>query len=139
MKVQFDYETTGYSDIFAPKIPSLIVKNLLATKSKKISVLIDTGFDGFLVIPEELFEELELYSFEVVEDEIPVVETFSGETFTLRTANAIIEINNLLNDTIIEVDTTPYCKEPLIGRQLLEIFKTTLDGPSQILVLEYQE
>ncbi len=139
MNVEYSYEKTGYSNILAPKIPELTIKNLLGSKQKSLNVLLDTGYDGFLVIPEEIYEDLELHTFEVMEDEIPIVETFSGEKFILRTANTLIEVEELLDETIIEVDTTPYCKEPLIGRQLLELFIAVLDGREKILKLEYPE
>ncbi len=119
MNVGYIYEKTVFSDILAPKIPNLIVKNLLGSKQKSVNVLLDTGYDGFLVIPEEIYEDLGLDTFEVVEDEIPIVETITGEKITLRTAYSLLEIKELLAETIIEVDTTPYCTEPLIGRQFL--------------------
>lgn len=139
MNLEYNYEKTVFSDILAPKIPDLIVKNLLGSKQKSISVLIDTGYDGFLVIPEEIYEDLELSTFEVVEDEIPIVETITGEKITLRTAHSLLEIDKLLPETIIEVDTTPHCTEPLIGRQLLELFIAMLNGPRKKLNLEYIE
>ena len=139
MNVEYIYEKTVFSDVLAPKIPNLIVKNLLGSKQKSVSVLIDTGYDGFLVIPEEIYEDLELDTFEVVEDEIPIVETITGEKITLRTAHSLLEIKELLAETIIEVDTTPYCTEPLIGRQFLELFVAVLNGPDKKLNLEYLE
>ena len=139
MNVEYKYEKTVFSDVLAPKIPNLIVKNLLGSKQKSVSVLIDTGYDGFLVIPEEIYEDLELDTFEVVEDEIPIVETITGEKITLRTAHSLLEIKELLTETIIEVDTTPHCTEPLIGRQFLELFVAVLNGPDKKLNLEYLE
>ncbi len=139
MNMEYDYEKTLFSEVFAPKIPKLIVKNLLGSKKKSLNVLIDTGYDGFLVIPEKIYEDLNLDTFEIIEDEVPYVETFSGEKFLLRTANTLIEIDELLDETIIEVDTTPYCREPLIGRQLLELFITVLNGHEKRLTLELAE
>ena len=109
MNVEYNYEKTVFSEILAPKIPDLIIKNLLGTKQTSVSVLIDTGYDGFLVIPEEIYEDLGLDTFEVVEDEIPIVETITGEKITLRTAHSLLEIKELLAETIVEVDTTPHC------------------------------
>ena len=139
MNLEYDYEKTVFSDILAPKIPDLIVKNLLGSKQKSINALIDTGYDGFLVIPEKIYEDLELSTFEVVEDEIPIVETITGEKISLRTAHSLLEIKELLTETIVEVDTTPYCTEPLIGRQFLELFIVLLNGPDKKLKLEYLE
>lgn len=139
MNVEYKYEKTMFSEILAPKIPNLIIKNLLGSKETNISVLIDTGYDGFLVIPEEIYEKLDLDTFEVVEDEIPIVETITGEKITLRTAHSLLEIKELLPETIIEVDTSPHCTEPLIGRQLLELFIAILNGPDQTLKLEFLE
>ncbi len=139
MNVEYNYEKTVFSEILAPKIPNLIVKNLLGTKQKSVSVLIDTGYDGFLVIPEEIYEDLGLDTFEVVEDEIPIVETITGEKITLRTAHSLLEIKELLAETIVEVDTTPHCTEPLIGRQFLELFIAVLNGPDKKLNLDYLE
>ena len=139
MNVEYGYEKTVFSDVLAPKIPNLIVKNLLGSKQKSVSVLVDTGYDGFLLIPEKIYEDLALDTFEVVEDEIPIVETITGEKITLRTAHSLLDIEELLADTIIEVDTTPHCTESLIGRQFLEFFVAVLNGPDKILKLEYLE
>jgi clan AA aspartic protease len=137
MNAEYKYEKTVFSDVLAPTITNFIIKNLLGSKQKSLSVLIDTGYDGFLVVPEEVYEDLGLDTFEIAEDEIPIVESFTGEKIPLRTANTLIEIKNLIKETIIEVDTTPYCKEPLIGRQLLELFITVLDGRKRILKLQF--
>ena len=137
MKAEYKYEKTAFSDVLAPKIANFTIKNLLGSKQKSLSVLIDTGYDGFLVVPEEVYEDLGLDTFEIAEDEIPIVESFTGEKIHLRTANTLIEIKDLIKETIIEVDTTPYCKEPLIGRQLLELFITILDGKRQSLKLQF--
>lgn len=139
MTVEYRYEKTLFSDILAPKIPNLIIKNLLGSKQTNISVLVDTGYDGFLVVPEGIYEKLELDTFEIATDEIPIVETITGEKITLRTAHSLLEIKELLTETIIEVDTTPHCTEPLIGRQLLELFIAILNGPAKTLKLEFLE
>ncbi|MFX1534343.1 MAG: hypothetical protein ACFFDI_08990 [Promethearchaeota archaeon] len=135
MSIEYLYKKPTLSDILGPYITNVIVKDLLGVNQKVIEVFIDTGYDGFLVLPINLYEELNMESFEVAEDEIPQVETFSGEKLTLRTANAVIEIPDLFEETIIEIDAHPHCKEPLIGRQLLEILVVTLNGIEKKLII----
>ncbi len=128
MSIEYSYKSPSISEIPAPYIPNLIIKNLLGTKQNKIEVLIDTGYDGYLVIPIDFYEELDMTTFEIVQDEVPQVETFTGEKLTLKTANGIIEIPQVLEETVIEIDAHPHCKEPLMGRQLLEFLVITLNG-----------
>ena len=127
MSLEFPYKRTPRSEIKAPYL-SLRIKNLLGNKERVVETLIDTGYDGFVVIPLEIYEELNMESFEVVEDELPQVETVTGERIFLRTANGVIEIPGILEESVIEIDTYSRCKEALMGRQLLEFLIIKLNG-----------
>lgn len=50
MNVEYPYETSVFSDVLVPKIPKLTIKNLLGSKERNLSLLLDTGsitFDIF--------------------------------------------------------------------------------------------
>ena len=52
----------------------MIIKNLLGSQEQTLECLVDTGYDGFLVIPIDVYENLEMMSFEIVEDELEGLE-----------------------------------------------------------------
>nr|MDO8082677.1 hypothetical protein [Candidatus Freyarchaeota archaeon] len=92
--------------------------------------MIDTGFDGYLITPIDIFNELKLDDYEIPPELIETTETFTGERLKLRTSLAIAEIPGLFQKQI-EIDTHKNCQEPLLGRLFLKNLITTLDGPKR--------
>ncbi|MEX2725018.1 MAG: hypothetical protein Q6367_014090 [Candidatus Freyarchaeota archaeon] len=126
----WNYTTPPNSRVPAPYI-EIVVYNL--DRSLKypvegtLSAMVDTGFDGYLIIPFNIFQELRLDQYEVPPDLIETTETFSGEIIKLRTSLALVEIKGLLEKQV-EIDTHENCQEPLLGRLFLENLVTILDG-----------
>lgn len=126
----WNYAAPPVSNVAAPYIEIVIYdldRSLRYPSEGALNAMIDTGFDGYLIIPLSIFKELGLEGFEVPPDLIEVTETFTGESLKLRTSLAIIEIPELLQKRI-EIDTHENCHEPLVGRLFLENLVTTLDG-----------
>lgn len=131
------YATPTVSEVPAPYI-KIAVYNLERSSrypSKgTLNAMVDTGFDGYLIIPTNVFHELKLDSFEIPPDLIETTETFSGERLRLRTALGIVEIPGILEKQV-EVDAHERCHEPLVGRRLLENLVTILDGPKRKITI----
>ncbi|MHA1450545.1 MAG: hypothetical protein ACTSP4_14140 [Candidatus Hodarchaeales archaeon] len=64
VETSFDYSTKNYSNIPAPVIQVIIV-NPFYHKHKEVRVLVDTGYDGKMLIPFSLFKDLELFRYQL--------------------------------------------------------------------------
>lgn len=126
----WNYATPAISNVPAPYIKIVLYtpeRNLRYPSEGTLNAMVDTGFDGYLIIPVNIFHELRLDAYEVPPDLIEVTETFSGESIKLRTSQAIVEIQGLLEKQV-EIDTHENCSEPLLGRLFLQNLITTLNG-----------
>ena len=137
--MKFPYKKPQVSEIYAPFLPIRVfdeTKSFIYPKTGMIETLIDTGYDGFLIIPLRIFDELKLISSELVEDQSVRAESITGEYLELQTSMGYVEIPALKLLISIEIDTAPFCSEMLIGRQLLEKIVVILNGPTHELVVE---
>ncbi|MHA1650146.1 MAG: hypothetical protein ACTSYB_08125 [Candidatus Helarchaeota archaeon] len=133
------YKIPQLSEIPAPFLPIKIydiTKTLCYPQKGTINALIDTGYDGFLIVPLKIFNQLKLISSEIPTDQLSTAETIVGEHLELRTALGHVEIPELNFFLSLEIDTYPNCLEILIGRQLLEYLVVTLNGRERILITE---
>ena len=94
--------------------------------SKPLKFIVDTGFDGDILIAEDVFESLGFYMFEEDRDEWEVGETIAGEYLTLRSSHTEIQIENL--SFHIRVETFPNNTESLVGRGLLNRLLSQING-----------
>jgi len=132
------YDKPFNSEIHAPYLPLKIqdlTGNFLHPKKGIVNGLIDTGYDGFILVPLKIFEKLNLMTTELPPDQISFAETIVGEKFKLRTALGQVVIPEISLSLTIEIDTYPTCYEILIGRQLLEFIILILNGPKKILTI----
>jgi predicted aspartyl protease len=91
---------------------------------------IDTGFDGLLLIPYDLFLYL-CRNIELFGEMQPIIEFPNDEILRCRAANVEIEIGNKLIDT--QVWTYPECGEFLVGLELLNKFKILVNGSDKLI------
>ena len=136
MTLIFAYKSPSNSDVPAPYL-SLILSDPFEIKKVEITAIIDTGFDGEILIPKSIYDDLKLKSFEYSSDVISQAETASGEFLELISASGSVRIkgSNLL--TIITIDSHEKCKEVLIGRKFLESYHTLLKGPERELEITF--
>nr|MDO8082671.1 hypothetical protein [Candidatus Freyarchaeota archaeon] len=126
----WNYSTPPVSNVPAPYIEIVVYnpeRSLKYPSKGTLNAMIDTGFDGYLITPINIFNELKLDDYEIPQELIETTEIFTGERMKLRTSLAIVEIPGLLQKQI-EIDTHKNCQEPLLGRLFLEKLITTLDG-----------
>lgn len=138
MKLQYSYRKPLISEISAPYIPLIISDPLENTTIEEFG-LIDTGFDGELLIPLEIYNKLNLKAFEYGIDVVSIAETASGEQLRLITASAAVKIKGDEITSIITIDSHLNCKEILIGRKFLQSYHLALNGPEEELQIEFHE
>ncbi|MBS7653210.1 hypothetical protein KEJ13_08790 [Candidatus Bathyarchaeota archaeon] len=95
------------------------------------TILIDTGYDGFLLLSEERYRKMGFHLSELPRRYWPEGETVTGEVLKLRRAFFIMQMPAL--DVRLEgyVETFRGNVENLIGLKLIERYKILLDGPEQ--------
>ena len=104
MKQTFEYRKPLISDVNAPYIPLTISDPLENVKIERFG-LIDTGFDGEILIPLELYNKLNLQAFEYSIDVVSIAETTSGEQLRLMTANAAVKLKGDELTSIVTIDS----------------------------------
>ena len=129
------YQPTSYFDLPAPFL-ELELATPLGDKSRRITGLIDTGYDGEIIVPISIFHELGLETFELSSDYFSVAETASGEQLRLISAYGTATMTELDLTIELVVDTHSKCQEPIIGRKFLENFDLCLLGNSQEFTLQ---
>lgn len=138
MKYTFNYQKSIISDLSAPYIP-LIISDPLEKQNIEEKALIDTGYDGEVLIPKTIYDKLNLRAFEYSMDVVSIAETASGEKLQLLSASAAITIKGDDLVSIVTIDCHENCKEILIGRKYLQSYHLTLKGPEEKLVIDFQE
>ncbi len=109
-----------HADLFDP----------LSQKSIKISAKVDTGFSGSLLIPLTQYVELGLQAYEEPEMAISGRRA-TGAPISLRASKGIIKLGSYKIGCFVY--TTPVLMRPLLGRELLKLWRTILDGPKEKL------
>ncbi|MFX0063247.1 MAG: clan AA aspartic protease [Candidatus Hermodarchaeota archaeon] len=136
MKFSFSYQKPIISDIEAPYIP-IILSDPLEQTSVEIKALVDTGYDGEILIPQDMYETLNLKTFEYSLDVVSMAETASGEHIRLLSASGAAKIKGSDITIIITIDSHQNCKEVLIGRKYLESYDILLKGQEKELEIEF--
>lgn len=138
MKSEVFYEKTPYSEILAP-YTSISLKDPLSEKRSDLMALIDTGYDGNLMVPYEIFKELNLFKYQFPEDMEAIGELVTGDKIRIMSAEALITLENTEVDFIVLVDTFEECHEVVLGREMVNMFLMTLNGPKRKGSLKYIE
>ncbi len=99
---------------YAPFIEA-VLRNPVGDKSIRIELVIDTGFQGGVLIPLPTYMDLGLNLFE--EPKI-IAQTAIGSEIELRVSKAIIEINGL--NILCSAYTTLGVRRALLGREVLK-------------------
>lgn len=114
---------TGYFNEFSE--PAL----QLDLFSKSLEVLIDTGFAGGLIVPQDAATGLTLH-FEGFEE----FYTVTGHTFVAPSFS--VDLNWFGEQTRVPVATSAEVGEALLGAQMLRDCRLTIDYPSRSVRIE---
>ncbi len=90
----------------------------------KVQAVADTGYDGFLAVPETVFDALGLSS---LSSYTRTVVTADGRTIGMRCSPATVEMAPIEGSYDGLVETGPGIEEVLAGTMLLSRFKVTLN------------
>lgn len=124
--MKYDYESIN--EKLHPVIKGTLISS---SKKEKLTMIVDTGFDGYLLIPSKLYKKLGFQKYEHPISEFPILETVAGMVIKIRSAPANLYIGNLKID--IDVWTMPDCNEILLGIEVLDELLLKLDGPEKTL------
>ncbi|MEM1509315.1 MAG: hypothetical protein QXY49_05350 [Thermofilaceae archaeon] len=115
----------------SPVIP-LVVCTPTGRGRAEVKARVDTGFSGALLLDFEKYLELGLQLYEKAEKASGLVA--GGFRIELRVSRGVVELGGLRFPC--DVYTMVLARRGLIGRELLNKFKTTLDAPRDAVILE---
>jgi len=96
--------------------------------------LLDTGYDGLILLSWDTYLELGLRKCELPRKLWSTGVSVTGEEFPLRAAYAEVELGGVRR--LISVETYSDNNRRLIGRGFIEPYVTVLDGPKKLLRVE---
>jgi clan AA aspartic protease len=102
----------------------VVLSNVITGRSVSIAAVIDTGFDGSIMVDSETYGSLQLELSEKPEGQFPAYRTFSGTVlFKSSLSRAKIAGRDVLTEVIAPVHGRGKC---LLGREILKQFATLL-------------
>jgi predicted aspartyl protease len=93
---------------------------------------IDTGYDGFFLISEGLYNKLKLRLSEMPREVWATGKSVTGELFALRRASLIVQVPRAKLSLEGYGETFKGNQENLLGLRFLEVLRITLDGPNKM-------
>ncbi|MCY3412046.1 MAG: hypothetical protein INQ03_10485 [Candidatus Heimdallarchaeota archaeon] len=124
--MRFPYRYPTNSSVLAPII-TINVLDPLHMKTTEIRALVDTGYDGHLLLPYSNFTSLQLEAFQIDETIHVVGESVTGELFEMISAFGNVNIKGDTQEVESTIDTYVGNTECLIGRSFLSHFKVILE------------
>ncbi len=130
-----------YSSVKFSVTPAPVIKIGLGTpitsreNLKYYNALIDTGYDGTVLISYEIFTELKLMAFKIPNDLTPTAEFISGDKVAIKSAEGTLHVVDLDLEFVLNIDAMSEIHEILIGRQILEEIYLSLEGPEKELLI----
>lgn len=117
------------------KIPVVPLRIVVNNSVKEYEFILDTGFDGQLLIPYITYKALKLHQFEFPPDLWAFGESISGELKPLRCSKALVKNEKLNFSQIVEIETFEQNDQFLLGLGLLRNFQAILEGRSEQICL----
>jgi len=103
----------------------------------ELLVRVDTGYDGFFLISEDLYKKLRLRLSEMPRELWATGKSVTGELFVLRRASLIVQVPKAKLSLEGYGETFKGNGEDLLGLKFLEALTITLEGPKKMLRLGY--
>ncbi|MBS7626751.1 hypothetical protein KEJ51_06930 [Candidatus Bathyarchaeota archaeon] len=97
----------------------------------ELPVRLDTGYEGFLLISEDLYRRLRLRLSEMPKEMWATGRTVTGETLILRRAHVMIQVPKAKIMLEGYGETFRGNTEDLLGLRFLEAIKISLNGPEK--------
>jgi len=128
-----------YKQVNSIDIPSIGVSIVGPTGAfpgkDEILVRVDTGYDGFLLISEDLYKKLRLRLSEMPRKLWATGRSVTGELIVLRRASLMVQVPKVKLTLEGYGETFKGNVEDLLGLGFLEALKITLDGPAKTTCL----
>ncbi len=105
---------------------SVTLSDPASRSSAEVTLMVDTGFDGGLLLPLEQYLGLGLQDFEEPGGAF-VARSALGLSVSLRSSRGVAAVGGIRIQC--SVYTSPLLLRPLLGRELLNGLVVTLDGP----------
>lgn len=134
--MRLKYDLVKFSNTLAPVV-QIGLGTPITNKGnlKKYKALIDTGYDGTVLISNTIFTELGLKAFKLPSDLTATAEFISGTKVDIKSAEGTLYLVDLELEFIINIDAMDKIHEILIGRQILEEIYLALAGTEKELVI----
>lgn len=116
----------------APAV-ELALQDPARQRNLKLTARVDTGFSGSLLVGLQQYLELGLALYEEPEKAVSG-RLATGLAVPLRASRGVATIGSEAFECAVY--TTPFLVSPLLGRDLLNLWRTTLDGPKRLVELE---
>ena len=120
-----------YSTAEDSPAPVLVLKvySPYGNKSLTLTFKVDTGFAGGILVPYDIYLQLELM---LAEEPYPLIGRFAtGNTIKLYRALTKIELED--RALYAYVYSSPYIRKKIVGREVLNKLVILLNGPQQVL------
>ena len=117
------------------KIPVLPLEISNDNLREEYNFLIDTGFDGYLLIPYLTYKKFNLHQFELPPDLWSYGETISGELKPLRCSRALVKNLKIGFAQIVEIETFEQNDQYIVGLGFLKRFQALLSGDKEQLCI----
>ncbi len=92
-------------------------------------VELDTGYGGDVLLPWEMYVDLELYGWECPKEHWSVGLSVSGEKFEMPSSRGVLVVPKLGREFDVRIETFEGNEQFLIGRGFIRRHKILLDGP----------
>jgi len=122
MKAYFENEDLNYAPL-----TEVVVYNPLKTRSVNLKLVIDTGFQGGVLLPLQAYLNLRLNLMEEVE---ATAATATGMEVKLRVAKVIIDLGGKQFES--KAYTTLGVRRPLLGREVLKRAGLLYNPPKEL-------
>ncbi len=110
----------------------IVMSNVITGRSMSIEGVIDTGFDGSIMLDSETYGSLQLELSEKPEDQFPAYRTLSGTViFKSSLGRAKVAGRDILTEVVAPVRGKGKC---LLGREILKQFATLLLGTERCCI-----
>ena len=124
MKTYFKDDELNYAPLIKARL-----RNPLSDKSLELDLMIDTGFQGGVLIPLHAYIALEL---NLLEEPKVIAKTAVGSGIELRASRVIVETGD--SSVLCHAYTTLGVKRPLLGREVLKKIGLLYKPPSELRV-----
>jgi len=101
-------------------------------KDDELLIRVDTGYDGFFLISEDLYKKLRFRLSEMPRELWAAGKTVTGELFVLRRASLILRVPKAKLSLEGFGETFKGNEDDLLGLKFLEALTITLDGPKRM-------